>query len=296
MKKTFYNENYVLNLILKKNLLINYYTKSLIRFSKKRNCKISLDNYTSLYMALLWKTDTQESKISLKTEFQILPSITPQIYKIIIPGLTKIEYDNFYIDSILNGLQSFYIHNKISPFVGLVLKPFKNGFFSYCLGVIGKFKKMKSFLNQIKILPINSEFKLFCIKRTCFFFIQLKIKKPKLILPIKKKRSIKYQCSVYFLNFKNLIKNYIFIVDFLKIKLNFLNNLNKKFKLSKEFKSLLILKRKKKNKIKHYFIKYKKLKKYRFKKWNLLSKSKKKKSKKVQIIWKSKKNLLPLNV
>jgi hypothetical protein len=65
-------------------------------------------------MALLWKTDTQESKISLKTEFQILPSITPQIYKIIIPGLTKIEYDNFYIDSILNGLQSFYIHNKIS--------------------------------------------------------------------------------------------------------------------------------------------------------------------------------------
>lgn len=304
MKKTFYNENYVLNLILKKNLLINYYTKSLIRFSKKRNCKISLDNYTSLYMALLWKTDTQESKISLKTEFQILPSITPQIYKIIIPGLTKMEYDNFYIDSILNGLQSFSIHNKISPFVGLVLKPFKNGFFSYCLGVIGKFKKMKSFLNQIKILPINNEFKMFCIKRTCFFFIQLKIKKPKLIFHIKKKRritektlgNIKYQCAVSFLNFKSLIKNYIFIVDFLKIKLNFLNNLNKKFKLSKEFKSLLILKKKKKNKIKHYFIKYKKLKKYRFKKLNLLFKSKKKKSKKVQILWKSKKNLLPLNV
>lgn len=147
MKQALYKETYINKIILHKSLLTNSYSKSLIRFSKKRKLTYVLDNYNSIHTNV---SKRKPLKIGYKTKYGLKKNNRSKCYSVLIPSNVIVEYDLSYVFTVLFGLNLIPINTIESPILlnCLLLKPHRYAFKAYCLGILGIISKQKFLGNQ----------------------------------------------------------------------------------------------------------------------------------------------------
>lgn len=194
MKQALYQESYINKILLTKSLLINNYSKSLIRFSNKQKLAYILDNYNSIHKNLAKRTP---ARVGYNTKYGLKKNNRSNSYSLVIPSNLIVEYESSYVVTILFGLNLIPIsrvgnYNLLNC---LLLTPKRSVFKGYCLGVLGIMPKYQFLVtrfarstiryglkksvnkgrNTFNILDVLSK-ALFCIPRLILSGIVLKLK------------------------------------------------------------------------------------------------------------------------